>query len=133
MWFSIRKNLAAVKKEISDCRDMEDWHEHCQVMLNASYGLDYKKFCEFVLYIVTVRLKHLQENKDLKVYGDWFIGSNHLKFDLSQAKQILDQLILNEDFIKLEYFSKAESEINGVLEKINTVLDRKWCFIIYYD
>lgn len=125
MWFSIRENLAAVKKEISDCSDMEDWHEHCQVMLNVSYGLNYKQFCEFILYIVTVRLKHLLENKALQVYGDWFIGSNHLKFDLLQAKHILVQLISDEDFIKLEYFSKSESEISGVLKKINTVLDRK--------
>lgn len=125
MWFSIRENLAAVKKEISDCRDMEDWKEHCQVMLNASYGLNYKQFLEFILYIVTVRLKQIQENKVLKVYGDWLIGSNHLKFDLLQAKNILVQLILDEDFINLEYFSIAEGEINDVLEKMNSVLDIK--------
>lgn len=125
MWNSIRDNLAAVKREISDCHDMEDWHQHCQVMLNASYGLNYKQFCDLLLYIVTVRLKHLKENTELKVYGDWFIGNNHLRFDLLQAKNILVKLVLDEDFIMLENCSTTNSEIHKVIEEINTLLDRK--------
>ncbi|XP_046676826.1 2-oxoglutarate and iron-dependent oxygenase JMJD4 isoform X2 [Homalodisca vitripennis] len=125
MWNSLRGNLAAVKAEISDCQDMEEWEEHCQLMLNASFGLDYKQFCSFLLYIIHTRLIHLSENTDLKVYGNWFMGVNHLKFDIMQAKLTLEKLASDSDFNKLNYFCKAENDIRVIMEEIDTAMDRK--------
>uniref|UniRef100_A0A1B6KL98 2-oxoglutarate and iron-dependent oxygenase JMJD4 n=1 Tax=Graphocephala atropunctata TaxID=36148 RepID=A0A1B6KL98_9HEMI len=125
MWMSLRNNLAAVKAEISDCQDMEGWEEHCQIMLNAAFGLDYKLFCSFLMYIVQTRLTHLQENTHLKVYGNWYMGTNHLKFDIKQAKSILMKLISDADFNQLNYFVTVENEIGVLMEEIDTAMDRK--------
>uniref|UniRef100_A0A1B6FRY0 Jumonji domain-containing protein 4 n=1 Tax=Cuerna arida TaxID=1464854 RepID=A0A1B6FRY0_9HEMI len=125
MWKSLRGNLAAVKAEISDCQDMEEWEEHCQIMLNASFGLDYKQFCSFLLYIIHTRLTHLSKNTNLKVYGNWFLGVNHLKFDIMQAKLTLEKLASDSDFNKLNYFCKVENEIRMIMEEIDTAVVKK--------
>ncbi|XP_069698380.1 2-oxoglutarate and iron-dependent oxygenase JMJD4 isoform X2 [Periplaneta americana] len=40
MWSSLQSNLMAVKKEVEDCKDMEGWDEHCQLMLQAMFDTD---------------------------------------------------------------------------------------------
>lgn len=126
MWSSLRQNLAKVKLEISDCEGMDGWHEHCQIMLNAVYGLDYEKFCEFLLHIMFLRMSYLSEHKNMHVYGSWVLGESHLKFDLIQAKQILLQLITDNDFIKLNYFLKSHQSISSVLQDAEYCLCDQW-------
>lgn len=125
MWRSLCKNLDAVKSEISDCRDMDGWAEHCQLMLNATFGLDFQGFCKFLLFILKSRMQHLTENTQLKVYGDWYFGKNHLLFDLFQGRNILIQLSSNADFVKLNYFLDNEQSINSVLNKTEQFFLRK--------
>lgn len=108
--------------EISDCKDMDGWHEHCQTMLNAVYGLDYEQFCKFLLHIMFIRIDHLCKDNNTNVYDDCFPGENHLKFDLQQAKSILLELKADDDFIKLKYFLISEQSIISVLKQADNFL-----------
>lgn len=43
-WSFLQSTLADVKKEIHDCKDMENWNDQCQVMLKALSGMNYADF-----------------------------------------------------------------------------------------
>lgn len=125
MWKSLCRTLDSVKSEILDCRDMEAWEEHCQLMLRATYGLDLQGFYELLLYIVNTRTQHLTADTTLTVYGEWRFGRNHLLFDLFQARNILSQLVSNTDFMKLNYFVENQHSIRSVINETEQILFKK--------
>ncbi|KAH9498586.1 JmjC domain-containing protein 4 [Bulinus truncatus] len=61
VWAYIKNRLAAVQKEISDCKEMKDWNEHCQVVLKADSGINYIDFYNFLATIATHRVKALHQ------------------------------------------------------------------------
>lgn len=63
MWEHLRNELVKVQKSIEDCRDMEDWHQQCQVILRASCGINYEEFVEFLDLIARQRLRTIQEKE----------------------------------------------------------------------
>lgn len=122
MWKSISSNLMAVKAEIADCQDMEDWNEQCQCLLNATYGMDYFHFYQFIKYIAEVRIEHLLQHTPLIVYGDWQIGTNHILYDLKQVKSILNCLIGDEDFKSLPFCEKEQDTVSRILNNISDLI-----------
>ncbi|BES89517.1 JmjC domain, hydroxylase [Nesidiocoris tenuis] len=88
--------LVSVSMEIEDCKDMDEWDDQCQLLLKSCFGMNHKDFYDFVTYISRERLAHLKEGSRLRVNGGWLLGPNHMKFDLSQIKALLRQM-LNTD------------------------------------
>ena len=115
-------NLMAVKSEIADCQDTEGWTEDCQRILNATYGMDYFHFYQFLKYIAEVRVEHLLLNTPLIVYGDWEMGTNHIIFDLMQVRSILNCLICDEDFKSLPFYEKEQDSISTLLSNISDLI-----------
>ncbi|XP_041376873.1 uncharacterized protein LOC121389344 [Gigantopelta aegis] len=58
-WKFMKQSLADVKKEISDCRSMDGWHQQCQLILKASAGIDVIEFYGLLLSIALHRLKSI--------------------------------------------------------------------------
>ncbi|XP_022250486.1 jmjC domain-containing protein 4-like isoform X2 [Limulus polyphemus] len=48
IWKNLFQALNSVEKEISDCKDMEGWSDHCQVVLKAHHGMNFKEFVEML-------------------------------------------------------------------------------------
>lgn len=98
---SLLKNLEDVTKEIEDCRDMENFDDHCQVMLKSIYGMNVAEFVDLVLHIIDKRIKKC----DTKMFNEFLLGENLQKFDLKIASEVLNQLselnCVNDDFKKL--------------------------------
>lgn len=61
MWEHIQFELVKVKQSIEDCKDMEHWHQQCQVILRASCGIDYREFIEFLDAVATRRILTISE------------------------------------------------------------------------
>jgi len=59
-WEFLKSRLKAVQKEISDCRDMDGWHEHCQLILKSDSGIDYAGFFSFMANIAQHRMDALR-------------------------------------------------------------------------
>ncbi|XP_052812566.1 2-oxoglutarate and iron-dependent oxygenase JMJD4-like isoform X2 [Mya arenaria] len=59
-WRHLQASLGDVQREIADCRDMDNWEQHCQVILNASAGIDYKTFIRLLKTVAANRLHKLQ-------------------------------------------------------------------------
>ncbi|XP_048579170.1 2-oxoglutarate and iron-dependent oxygenase JMJD4 isoform X2 [Nematostella vectensis] len=56
MWKHIQDELFKVKQSIEDCKDMPEWHLHCQVMLRAISGIHYHDFVQFLAHIAKPRM-----------------------------------------------------------------------------
>ncbi|XP_067018397.1 2-oxoglutarate and iron-dependent oxygenase JMJD4-like isoform X3 [Acropora muricata] len=59
MWKHVQSELKKVQQSIEDCKDMENWHEQCQMILKASCGINYEEFIEFLNVIARRRLAAL--------------------------------------------------------------------------
>ncbi|XP_017773859.1 PREDICTED: jmjC domain-containing protein 4, partial [Nicrophorus vespilloides] len=87
MWLEFVETLKNVKKEIDDCKSMENFHAQCQVLLKSTFGLDFKDFFDFLKYICSKRLQKTD---------------NHSIFDLQRIKEILLLFSAHEDVDVLE-------------------------------
>ena len=121
MWNSLKTNLTKVKKEIDDCKDMENWPEQCQIVLSASYGFDYQKFYLMLRQLAQNRMDALKKSQNLKLYGNWLLGTNHMLFDLKQIAKILKFLTTDEDFLSLENLTKKYEPENFVKKLENFI------------
>lgn len=120
MWLTLKKELLAVIKEVNDCRDMNDWTGHCQLMLKTLYGMDYIQFYDFLSFIATKRLEQIIKKEPIISFKKWYLGINHCLFDLRQIKAVLEDFIKDtkEKSILIYLNDKAQEllcKINGVL------------------
>jgi len=108
----------AVKKEVKDCKDMEGWDEHCQLMLQAMFGMNYKEFFSFLAFIGKRRLDFLKNSKPLLLFGGWQLGRNHILFDLIQLKKILVTFIEDTDTKSLNFFRNLDDQPEQLMKEI---------------
>lgn len=93
------------RKEISDCQDMENFDQQCQIMLKSLFGMDYQEFLKILDYIVEKRVKLLKIKEKFVVFEESCFHENHIRYDLDQIwsvlmdiseKNLLDKLGLKE-------------------------------------
>ncbi|XP_059612756.1 2-oxoglutarate and iron-dependent oxygenase JMJD4 homolog [Phlebotomus argentipes] len=87
IWEALESNLKLVEKEIEDCRDMENFDEHCQVLLKASYGMNIQ---DFVGLLGKIAQKSLDKSR---CFDEFTFGDNHLAFDLDRINHILTRMM----------------------------------------
>ncbi|XP_033114605.1 2-oxoglutarate and iron-dependent oxygenase JMJD4-like [Anneissia japonica] len=61
VWNFLQTELLAVKRSISDCREMDEWEEQCQVIMKANTGIDYAEFSQFLTTIAEPRIQLLSQ------------------------------------------------------------------------
>lgn len=88
----ISDNYSNVLKEIDDCKDMDGFEQHCQVMLKASYGIDFMEFLE-LLHMVG-RSRKLVLNGDSRIIkgSEFQFGLNHCRFDVGAIVGVVQKL-----------------------------------------
>jgi hypothetical protein len=119
MWNSIQDHFREVQREIDDCHDMENWDEHCQLLLKTSYGLNYPGFCNFLVFIALRRLKCLDGGRFLLEPGDWSLGRKHMMFDLLSLKPIFEEI----QSLSLICFEPYRGELTEILKRIEYYTD----------
>jgi hypothetical protein len=110
MWRALVENLDRVKREIEDCRDMEGFLHQCQVVLKASFGMDFFRFFDLLEFIVIRRLTQLQNKQKEILFHGHALGTNHAIFDLKAAKEVLEELAEHDDIAELFATSKSHPE-----------------------
>ncbi|XP_063922831.1 2-oxoglutarate and iron-dependent oxygenase JMJD4 [Zophobas morio] len=116
MWRAIEENLASVKKEIEDCEDMDGFNSHCQIMLKASFGIDFFRFYEFLEFIALRRLSQVENNRTEILFHGHSLGVKHATFDLVALKSVLEEFIQHCDVPKI--FNSDISKPEKLLQKI---------------
>lgn len=85
VWTGICENYTKVLREIDDCRDMDGFEAHCQLMLRATHGMN---FVDFLNMLVTVA-----ERRICGHHFDGFVfGQQHCKLDLNTICTIVEEL-----------------------------------------
>jgi JmjC domain, hydroxylase len=87
----------SVMKEIDDCRDMEGFFEHCQVMLKSLHGMNFEGFVQILQHIAEKRIGQLGGGEEICVFDHYKIGRRLAKFDLLKIEQILQRLVSAND------------------------------------
>uniref|UniRef100_A0A182WHB9 Jumonji domain-containing protein 4 n=1 Tax=Anopheles minimus TaxID=112268 RepID=A0A182WHB9_9DIPT len=93
IWNNLREALNDVRREIDDCRDMDNFDEHCQVMLKASFGMDYADFLAIIQYVCDKRLTSLKDGKEVKQIDNYVLGSKHAMYDLLTVRELLTEML----------------------------------------
>lgn len=88
IWNSLYENYLKVLKEIDDCKDMDQFEEHCQIMLRASHGLNFEQFLKMLEVVANNRF----ESNTKSINGFQF-GENLVRFDLLKISSVLDDLM----------------------------------------
>lgn len=106
---SLLKNFEDVKAEIQDCSSMENFEEHCQIMLKSLFGMNFEEFVDLLIHIGTKRMRKLKLGERLKLFNKYDIGNNLVRYDTEKIQQILKELLnvdyLNENLkLKIEKF-----------------------------
>lgn len=110
MWQFLQEELSSVQKEIEEWRDtMDTWHQHCQVIMKSCTGIDYAEFASFLKTIANNRISFLSSGPGGGGGASGFLtetlsalGPHHAAFDLQRISHILENMLTNEDFKRLE-------------------------------
>lgn len=122
VWNSMERNLVDVKKEIEDCADMENFLDHCQIMLKASFNMNFEEFYNLVTYIARKRIELCLTNKTITLFNNRILGRNHAIFDLHSIKTVVELLNNYEDIQNLTYFKSLKVTPSSLLQEINELL-----------
>lgn len=119
MWLSLSNHLISVKNEIQDCTDMPDFEDHCQIMLKASFGINFQDFYKFIAYIAKKRIEFLKNSEDVQLFERRKLGKNHAIFDLLCIYSVVELMLKHEDVRRLDDFLKNLKNLNN---EINTCI-----------
>ncbi|XP_058452243.1 2-oxoglutarate and iron-dependent oxygenase JMJD4 homolog [Malaya genurostris] len=109
IWRSLDRALEQVVKEIEDCRSMENFDEHCQLMLKASHGMNYYDFTEIITHVCMKRLCAYVNETEVVHFDRFRLGKNHIRFDIESIQNILNLMLVRRNLLeKLQLFSKLE-------------------------
>lgn len=78
--------------EISDCKDMDDFEEHSQLMLKSEFGMNFDMFLDLLDVVVDNRIRVLTSSNDPKLVNDVRLGRNHALHDIKAVAGVLDDL-----------------------------------------
>ncbi|KAF5273633.1 hypothetical protein FQR65_LT04632 [Abscondita terminalis] len=118
VWQSMENNLKDIKNEIDDCKDMDNFLDHCQIMLKASFNLNFKEFFNVINYIAKKRLMFLNGGHTIWLTDEYVLGRNHAIFDLISIKCTLKELVNNSDVKELSCFKDLEETPFDLLHNI---------------
>ncbi|XP_011685344.1 PREDICTED: jmjC domain-containing protein 4 isoform X2 [Wasmannia auropunctata] len=123
VWNTLKKELRSVMKEVDDCKDMTNWNEHCQLMLKASHGMDYKQFLEFISFIAKNRLHAMLKKDRVVSFNKYHFGRNHCLFDLRALEIVLEDVITDAQDLSVYNLICENDEARVLLKNIIECLE----------
>lgn len=109
IWMTLFEKYNEVVEEISDCKDMENFDEHCQLMLKSVFGLNFEMFLDMMNLIAVNRLSILNTDSRTSVNdNNSRLGRKHSIFDL---KSIQSTMINIQSQCKLTFVMETSQRI----------------------
>lgn len=116
VWQMLHLEYALVRKEIADCADMEEFDEHCELMLRASYGMNVADLVEILRRVAERRIRR---DELPSTFDGFTFGQNHSAFDLRQIRRVLSDI----DDAMGERYADIRLKCVDLLERIASELD----------
>ncbi|XP_071873753.1 jumonji domain containing 4 [Bombus fervidus] len=118
VWYGLKKELNSVMKEVSDCKDMSNWAEQCQLILKSTYGMDYNLFFNFLTFIAKRRLSMVLKKEDVITFNRYKLGFSHCVFDLHSIKLTLIDFINDMEEKSIYYLICEKQQAHKLLNKL---------------
>lgn len=116
---SLLEHFDSVEKEISDYKDMENYLEHCQLILKSSFGMNFQEFYEIISYIADKRIQSLVNNFNIISFNAYLFGNNHISFDLNTiadlCRNLKDNAVIKKYYTLHDHIIKLEEKIKIIL------------------
>lgn len=122
IWLSMEENLSQIKEEIKDCEDMDNFLDHCQVMLRALFSLDFTEFYSFILYIACKRIEFLQNGTVIILPENRQLGRNHVLFDLWSINNTLKLFNEHEDVEQISGLKHVKISPKTLMDNIKSTI-----------
>lgn len=116
IWQQIYENYQKVLKEIDDCKDMDSFDEHCQIMLKASHGMNFEDLINLLEVILTNRFECLTTKCELQILHFKY-NENHCRFDIKAILKVLQLAHSN-----LDIYEQLQMKCLRLIESIESVL-----------
>lgn len=111
VWSALLESYRKVLIEIDDCRDMDDFEGHCQIMLRALHGMNFEDFLDLLKVVVDNRVESFRSGDQL-LTNEFVLGENLCLFDLKSCLTVLDEI---ESSLKELKFSVETMDVyNGL-------------------
>lgn len=88
IWSALYETYQQVLSEIDDCREMDNFDEHCQLMLKTVFGMNFDIFLDLLNVIAENRIKALN---GCSLVNGVEISQSHTRFDLTAIYLVLRQ------------------------------------------
>ncbi|KAF5288578.1 hypothetical protein FQA39_LY15357 [Lamprigera yunnana] len=118
MWNSMHKHLSEVKEKINDCQDMENFLDHCQLLLRTSFGFNFEDLYKLISYIARKRICFLSGGKNVQLMDGSALEESQAKSDLEVLKFVLCQLLVHDDVEKLTVFGSLNESMTTLLNEM---------------
>lgn len=115
IWLAIQNSFNDILKEIDDCKDMDNFDDHCQIMLKSVFGLNFEMFFDILKCIVKNRQNVLGGKNEL-VLNEHKLGKHHAIFDLQAIYLIL------KDFEPKCHLEKFKEYSDSIVLEIDRIL-----------
>lgn len=112
---ALKRTYRDVLNEIADCRDMEGFADHAQLMLRSVFGLNFKSFLEILECVAENRIDSLS-GTDASCLNGRRLGKSHTIFDLKAINGILN------DLKSTEYDNKPIETIEELMNRIENII-----------
>lgn len=119
VWAAMFESFQNVIKEIDDCRDMDNFDEHCQVMLKALHGMNFDDFFNLLSIVVNNRIKCVRSGNKLLING-FVLGKNLCIFDLKSCLIVLKKIEQNLE--KLNIFG---AKVQDVCNRLKLLIENE--------
>lgn len=117
IWAAIYAKFKDVLREIDDCKDMDGFEMHCQLMLKSDFGLDFHMFLDILNCIMNNRIKILKTNN--RILNEYILGERHAIYDLNAIRGVLDNFHSKCTLEELQKSSQMMiSQIDDVFSKV---------------
>lgn len=116
IWLSMLDKFHEIQREIDDCKDMDNFDGHCQLMLKSVFGLDFQMFFDILNVILKNRLLILKTG-NLKILNEAELGTNHTMFDLQAIRCVVQDIY---DKLEIEQFKQSSQQILSLISETIT-------------
>lgn len=116
IWLSMLNKFHEIQHEIDDCRDMENFDGHCQLMLKSVFGLDFQMFFDILNVVLKNRLLILK-SQNVMILNEAELGINHAKFDLQAIRSVVQDI---HDKLENEHFKQSSQQILSLISETIT-------------
>lgn len=115
---ALRSCEKSCRKEISDCQDMENFDQQCQILVKSLFGMDFQGFLKILEHISDKRVKMLKGEETFVVFEEYCFDVNHLKYDLDRILSVLKDLSEEKLLVDLDLKDFCDKIVQNILDVI---------------